>query len=263
METINVYTFHSNGNDVVCRQMNAERVSDNILYISKEEKYGTWSETYYYLIVNYNGIAVMLNRTKRLDNITNITFNEIVEVFENKAESKSYFNKVELILCRAISDELYEKALSSRIYVLKQREEEERKEDEKRKKEEQEEKIRKEQEKAQKLKEREEKKKQDELFFKENSDILKENLSDFEKITAKNELNKIYRFHLLQTNTTIVCSILDLIRKHDYCKVTSQIEKYAKNGNLLKVPKTYYYIGTSEDSLGFQIPAKLGKIMTL
>lgn len=140
METINVYTFHSNGNDVVCRRMNAERVSDNILYISKEEKYGTWSETYYYLIVNYNGIAVMLNRTKRLDNITNITFNEIVEVFENKAESKSYFNKVELVLCRAISDELYAKALSSRIYVLKQREEEERKEDEKRKKEEQEEK---------------------------------------------------------------------------------------------------------------------------
>lgn len=117
--------------------------------------------------------------------------------------------------------------------------------------------------KIQKQKEREEKKKKDEQFFRENNDILKDNLSNFERLTAIKELNKLYRFHLAETGTQIVCSILDLIRKHSYCKVNSQIEKYAKNGVPLKVPKIYYYIGTAKDSLGFQIPAQLGKIMTL
>lgn len=263
METIEVHTFHSNGNDVVCKRMHVERVNDNILYVSNNESCCGSNETYYYLIVGYNNTFALLHRTKNLEVITDMTFDKILEIFKNRVESKLYFNKVELILCKAISNELYESALSSRAYVLERRAEEEREKEEKRKKEEEKEKAQKEQDKIQKQKEREEKKKKNELFFLDNSDILKDNLSNFERLTAIKELNKLYRFHLPETNTEIVCSILDLIRKHSYCKVSSQTEEYAKYGVSLKVPKTYYYIGTAEDSLGFQIPAKLGKIMTL
>ena len=118
-------------------------------------------------------------------------------------------------------------------------------------------------EKARKKIEREEKKKKDELFFIENSDVLKDNLSSFEKLTAIKELNKLYQWHFSEPERIITCSILDLIRKHSYCKITSVTQEYSKSGDLLITPKTYYYIGTAKDSLGFQIPAKLGKIMTL
>lgn len=162
-----------------------------------------------------------------------------------------------------ISEELYVKALSSRNHVLTQRKEEEREREEKRKAEVQEKQREKELEKAQRLKERDEKKEQDEQFFKTNNDILKSDLSSFEKITAKSELTKIYRWNQLETGTNILCSILDLIRKYNYNKLSTRTERYTRNGELLKAPKTYYYIGLSENSLCYQIPAKLGKILTL
>lgn len=263
MEKIKVHTFHSNGNDVICKSINAERVNEHILYISENQEYGSWSKTYYYLIVGYNGIYVKLDMISNLHNITNLTFDKVVEVLNNRVENKLYFNKVELVLCKAISSELYEKALLSRDYVLKQRAREECEREEKRKIELEKEKVQKEEEKARKLKEKEEKKAKDEQFFRENSDILKSDLSSFEKLTAKNELNKLYRWNFYDTKTTITCSILDLIRKHNYCKINSATEEYSRNGDLLKVPRTYYSIRTAEDELGFQIPAKLGKIMIL
>lgn len=263
MERINVYTFHSNGNEVICKKINAERVNEHILYVPKEEEYGSYKTTYYYLIVSYNGVSVELDRTSNLENITKITFNDITEHFKKKVEDKLYFNKVELVLCKAISQELYEKALSSRNYVLEQIAKEEQERQEKRRKEAEEEENQKKLEKARKLKEREDKKKNDELFFQANNDILKNNLSYFEKLTAHKELTKIYRWNFPENETKITCSILDLIRKYNYCKIRLIQEKYSKNGDLLKVPKTYYYIGMSTDSLGFPIPAKLGKILTL
>lgn len=263
MERIKVHTFHSNGNDIVCKQMTAERVNEHILYISEDETYSNWSITYYYLIVEYNGIFVQLDRINSLEKITSITLDHIVENFKHRVEYNLYFNKVELILCKAISEELYVKALSSRNHVLTQRKEEEREREEKRKAEVQEKQREKELEKAQRLKERDEKKEQDEQFFKTNNDILKSDLSSFEKITAKSELTKIYRWNQLETGTNILCSILDLIRKYNYNKLSTRTERYTRNGELLKAPKTYYYIGLSENSLCYQIPAKLGKILTL
>lgn len=263
MERIEVHTFHSNGNDVICKQINAERVNEHILYVSENADYGSSIETYYCLIVSYNGITVKLDRTSKLENITNITLDGVIEHFKNKVEHKLYFNKVELILCKALSEELYEKALVSRNHVLEQRAKEEQERLERRKKEALEEEEQKRLEKARKKKEQEEKKKNNELFLKENSDILKSDLSYFEKITAKNELTKIYRWNFPETQTSVTCSILDLIRVHNYRKLSTIKEEYSKYGDLLKVPKTYYYIGTPKDSLGFQIPAKLGKILIL
>lgn len=262
MERIKVHTFHSNGNDVICKQMTAERVNEHILYVSEDETYSNWSITYYYLIVEYNGIFVQLDRTNSLEKITSITFDHIVENFKHRVEHNLYFNKIDLILCKAISEELYAKALSSRNHVLAQRKEEEREREEKRKAEAQEQQREKELEKAQKLKERNEKKEQDELFFKENSDILKSNLSSFERITAKSELTKAYRWNQFENGTYIVCSILDLIRKYNYNTLSTSTEKYTRNGELLKVPRTYYYIGLSEKSSSYQIPAKLGRLLT-
>lgn len=263
MERIKVHAFHSNGNDVICKQMNAERVNEHILYVSENENYGSSIETYYCLIVSYNGTSVKLDRTPELEKVINITFDDVMEHFKNKVEHKCYFNKVELILCKAFSEELYEKALASRNYILEQREKEDQERLEKRKKEAQEEEEQKRLEKARKKKEQEEKKKNNELFLKENSDILKSDLSDFEKITAKNELTKLYRWNFPETQTSVTCSILDLIREHNYRKLSTIKEEYSKYGDLLKIPKTYYYIGTPKDSLGFQIPAKLGKILIL
>lgn len=262
MERVKVHTFHSNCNDVICKYMNAERVNEHILYVAEEKVYDTNSKTYY-LIAEYNGIFANLSRISNLDIIKDYTLDKILEIYNNRIKGKFYFNKVDLIFCKAISDELYEAALSSRNYVLALQEEEKRKEQEKRRIEVLEEKAKKERKKAQKEIERKEKKKNDELFFKENNDILKDNLSYFEKITALKELNKLYRWHFSEPEHIVVCSILDLIRKHNYCKITSVTHEYSKSGDLLITPKTYYYIGTAKDSLGFQIPAKLGKIMTL
>lgn len=263
MEKIKIYTFHSNGNDVICKNMNAERVNEHILYVSEDEVYSNWSVTYHYLIVDYNGIFVKLDRTNNLEFITNLTFDTILNNFNQRVENNLYFNKVDLMLCKAISVELYEKALSARNHVLAQREEEERERREKIRKETQEEEQRKQQEKAQKLKEREEKREHDEQFFKENSDILKSDLSSFERITAKRELTKPYNWIFFETKTSEICSILTLIRKHNYSTIHSITEKYTKDGDLRKTPKTYYYLNTSGKSLGFQIPAKLGKLLTL
>lgn len=116
MERIKVHTFHSNGNDIVCKQMTAERVNKHILYISEDETYSNWS---------------------------------------------------------------------------------------------------------------------------------------------------IYSWNQLETGTNIICSILHLIRKYNYNTLSTRTEKYIRNGELLKAPKTYYYIGLSKNSLCYQIPAKLGKILTL
>ena len=264
MERVKVHTFHSNGNDVICKYMNVERVNENILYIAANEVYGNEnSKTFYCLIAEYNSTFVNLGIISNLDIIKNYTFDKILEIYNNRIKGKYYFNKVDLIMCKAISDKLYEDALTSRNYVLSQRAEEDRKNQEKRRIEAQEEKTKKEQEKARKKIEREEKKKKDELFFIENIDVLKDNLSSFEKLTAIKELNKLYQWHFSEPERIITCSILDLIRKHSYCKITSVTQEYSKSGDLLITPKTYYYIGTAKDSLGFQIPAKLGKIMTL
>lgn len=264
MERVKVHIFHSNGNDVICKKMNVERVNEHILYFVTNEVYGNENcKTYYYLIAEYNGVFVNLGIISKFDVIKSYTFDKILEIFNNRIKGKCYFNKVELILCKAISDKLYEDALSSRNYVLSLRAEEEREDQEKRRIEAQEEKARKEQERAQKKIERDEKKKKDEYFLMENSDVLKDELSAFEKLTAQKELTKTYHWHFSEPEHIITCSILDLIRKYDYCKVTSVTQKYSKNGNLLITPKTYYYIGTSKGCFSFQIPAKLGKIMTL
>ena len=152
MERIEVHTFHSNGNDVICKQINAERVNEHILYVSENADYGSSIETYYCLIVSYNGITVKLDRTSKLENITNITLDGVIEHFKNKVEHKLYFNKVELILCKALSEELYEKALVSRNHVLEQRAKEEQERLERRKKEALEEEEQKRLEKARKKK---------------------------------------------------------------------------------------------------------------
>lgn len=262
MERVKVYTYHSNGNDIICKPMSAERVNEHILYISEDEKYGNGSTTYYYLIVEHYGIFVELDRVNTLETVTSMTFDQIVESFKYRVKHELYFNKLELMLCKAISEELYAKALSARNHVLAQREEEARIREEKRKAAEQEMKREKELEKAQRLKEREEKKEKDELFFKENSDILKSDLSSFEKLTAINELNRVYRWNL-EAGIRIVCSVLDLIRKHNHTTLSIETQRYARNGELLETPKTHYSIGTSEDSSYFRIPAKLGKILTL
>ena len=241
MERVKVHTFHSNGNDVICKYMNVERVNENILYIAANEVYGNEnSKTFYCLIAEYNSTFVNLGIISNLDIIKNYTFDKILKIYNNRIKGKYYFNKVDLIMCKAISDKLYEDALTSRNYVLSQRAEEDRKNQEKRRIE-----------------------AQEELFFIENSDVLKDNLSSFEKLTAIKELNKLYQWHFSEPERIITCSILDLIRKHSYCKITSVTQEYSKSGDLLITPKTYYYIGTAKDSLGFQIPAKLGKIMTL
>lgn len=215
MERVKVYTYHSNGNDIICKSMSVERVNEHILYISEDEKYGNWSTTYYYLIVELNGIFVELDRVNTLETVTSITYDQIFESFKYRVEHELFFNKLELVLCKAISEELYEKALSARNHVLAQRKEEARIREEKHKAAEQEMKREKELEKAQRQKEREEKKEKDELFFKDNSDILKSDLSSFERLTAMNELSRIYRWNL-EAGTSIVCSVLDLIRKHNY-----------------------------------------------
>ena len=263
MERIKAYTYHSNGNDIICKSMSAERVNEHILYISEDEVYDNESTTYYYLIVEYNGVFIEFDRVNTLETVTCTTFDQIVESFKYRVEHQLYFNKLELVLCKAISEELYGKALSARNHVLMQRKEEAHIREEKRRAAEQEMQREKEQEKAHRLKEREEKKEKDEQFFKENSDILKSDLSSFEKLTAKNELSKVCRWHNLEAGTSIVCSVLDLIKKHNYTTLSFQTERYTKNGDLLKVPKTHYYIGTSKDNPYYQIPAKLGKILTL
>lgn len=263
MEKIKAYTFHSNGNDVICKSMFAERINEHILYVTEDEKYGSWSTTYYYLIVEYNGIFVRLDRTNSLEKMTGTTFDYIIKNFEYRADNNLYFNKIDLILCKAVSDKLYEKALISRNHVLMLRKEEDREREEKRKAEAQKRLQEKELEKVRKLKEREEKKKKDELFFKENSDILKSELSSFEKITAKRELTKLYRWDQYATGTTIICSILDLIKKHNYNLLSIRHERYARNGDLLKVPKTHYSLGISKKNSFYRIPAKLGKLLTL
>lgn len=262
MERVKVHTYHSNGNDIICKSMNAERVNEHILYISEDEKYGNTSTTYYYLIVEHNGIFVELDRTNTLETVTSITFDQIIESFKYRVEHQLYFNKLELLLCKTISEELYTKALSARNHALAQRKEEARIREEKRKAAEQEIQREKELEKAQRQKERKEKRKKDELFFKENSDILKSNLSSFEKLTAINELNRVCRWNDLEAGASIVCSVLDLIRKYNHTTLSIETQRYARNGELLETPKSHYHIGTSEDNSYFRIPAKLGKLLT-
>lgn len=262
MERVKACTYHSNGNDIICKSMSAERVNEHILYISENEVYSNCSTTYYYIIVEYNGTFVEFDRVNTLETVTSITYDQIVENFKYRVKHELYFNKLELVLCKAISEELYAKALSARNHVLKQRKEEARIREEKRKGAEQEMQREKELEKAQRLKEREEKKEKDEQFFKENSDILKSDLSSFEKLTAKNELNKVGRWNL-EAGTSIICSVLDLIKKHNYTTLSIETQRYARNGELLETPKTHYHVGTSEDSPYFRIPAKLGILLTL
>lgn len=62
MERVKVHTFHSNGNDVICKYMNVERVNENILYIAANEVYGNEnSKTFYCLIAEYNSTFVNLS----------------------------------------------------------------------------------------------------------------------------------------------------------------------------------------------------------
>lgn len=66
---------------------------------------------------------------------------------------------------------------------------------------------------------------------------------------------KVHTFH--SNCNDVICKYMNAERVNEHILYVAEEKVYDTNS------KTYYYIGTAKDSLGFQIPAKLGKIMTL
>lgn len=251
-----VLMFADNGNDLVYRSKELTPINTDLFYCNE----GDESSPYYILAIKHKEDYYYFGTRCNLKGLQDITIEDVRNSMTHDAEHNLYFNKVELALCRSFSEDLYRKALISRDECIKNRE----KEDEERNK------INEEWEAMEAERERVEKKKrraevdgikaEKEKFFFDNKDILKENLTSFERLTAYAELNKKYQFN------GVIKTFLDLIRKEGFTKKDCYVRRYSNRKISLeyaKLKKPIRECSLTNGETSYSIPAKLYDVLSI
>lgn len=248
----NIWVYKPNGNDITVKTKDLTKVREHVYYYTEDQNYATWTQTNYFLVLEYNGVYVYMGLVSERSVKEEITWERFLEQVNIIIEGQRYFNNLELKIIREYSEQLYLKAVASRqasirrqeenrLQRLKQQEEEERRK------------------KMKKQRQCEERKR----IVTSLKGILKDGLTTLQQAAAVACLmqEKSFRFD----GKTVCCTYYDLITIHGFNKPDMWTEEYNHDGSLKARPVNHYglvrQIPEGNSGVCFDIPGRLGALM--
>ena len=248
----NVWVYKPNGNDITVKAKELTMVREHVYFYTEDVKYATWTQTNFFLVLEYNGVYVYMGLMKEQTIKEDITWEKFLEEVNGIIDGQRYFNQLDLKIIREYSEELYLKALASREASIR-RQEEERLQRIKRQ----------EEEERQKILEKERERKERERIITSLKGILRDSLTPLQLSAAVSYLmdEKYFRFD----GKCVHCSYYDLITKHGFNKPDVWTEKYNRDGSPKAKPVNHYsMVRPSQNGCSdtrFDIPGRLGTLM--
>ena len=241
--TQKVWMFHKNGNSIIQRNKELEKVREHIYYYVEKNSYNYED---YYIVVENKGEYFMQGHVS-WSTIEKATWEQMLKNIEGMIANESYFNLIDLKLLATISDELYQRGLHSKEICL-QRREKNRLEQQERER----------QERKKREKEEAEARAADDAMLAELGSLLKPSLSKLQRGQALAGLKQKVIF---RTDNQKVCiTYFELITKYGYNTPDKWEDKYTRNGDLRAKPVNHYYVKRGESCTVIEVPGRLGSL---
>lgn len=257
---VTTYRFHTDGNTVINTRTRLDQVSDVLAIKTMEDAIMIFFQVKeeWFEFTHFYGNNRYLNLEKVKEAF--VKEEDIRQYIVDLIKPNGWINKVQLMMAERFG--LYKEALACReahLAKIKIEEEEEEKERQNRRAAEEEER-RLEKEKIEL--EKQAKTAEDNQFLLQHADILKSDLSRFERLTVLKELRKRICFTCAD-GSKICGSYADMIKKHGYTKLEPFVKRYNRDGDKLATPKTSWYLSKPDELGEFLVPAPLGKLLQL
>lgn len=250
----NVWVYKNNGNDITLKTIDITKVREHVYYFTKVEHYATWDHTIFFLVLEHNGVYVSMGTIGERNLKEETTWERYMEMVRDAIKGERYFNQLDLLLLREVSERLWTSAQASRAIAIHRQEENARIRQQKEQEERERERI-----------EKEERRKATDDMCASLKGILKDNLKPLQKALAASLLQEERCFYI--DRKPIVCSYLDLILKHGFNSPDVYVQEYNRDGSFKAKPTREYSVARpnpgGNSSVHIRIPGRLGALMNI